>query len=177
VKINVFIPHEPGKKLGEAYNRLMDESSTEWNLFIDRDILILNKHWYDMCVRAIEQSENAGWISCVTNRLGCHWQRANNYKSDDDYGTHDIKKHLEITSRLYAHFKDTLYYPDDYGPFSGHFILTNKTAWKAAGGFEPGWGCDNAYCEAIRKAGFTRSVMLGLYVYHIYDLKGAFNDI
>jgi GT2 family glycosyltransferase len=61
------------------------------------------------------------------------------------------------------------------GALSGFFILTSKTAWKAAGGFDENRkrlvGVDNYYSRAISQAGYQLWGMPGLYFYHIYKQK------
>jgi GT2 family glycosyltransferase len=151
----------------------MAEWSTEWNLFIDRDVLILGDNWYDVCLKAIDKfGTTAGWITCMTNRIGCHWQ-----KEDSDQNNDDIRYHLKKAKELSIKNKDMYFEPENYAPFSGHFILTNKTAWKDVGGFQQGWGCDNDYDIKLRDKKYKRIVMKELYVYHMYSIKGLWNDI
>lgn len=74
--INVYIPYEPEKRLGEAYNRIIKESAYEWNLLLDWDVTILNPNWYDICQQVIlyleRESKCIGLIGAVTNYLSKH---------------------------------------------------------------------------------------------------------
>jgi glycosyltransferase involved in cell wall biosynthesis len=172
------IPHLPGKALGEAYNYAMESVNDDWILFIDRDVLILNPNWYDLSIEAIkEHGKEAGWITCLTNRIGCHWQRPETYGLIVDKTNDDIKYHMRIAKECESKFEDSKYHYPTYAPLSGHFILTNKEAWKSAQGFALGWGCDNAYDKDLRGAGYKLVVMKQLYVYHMYTIKGEWNKI
>lgn len=165
--IEVRIPFEPGKKLGFAYNRAM-ETVKDWVLFLDHDILLCNPNWYAICQKMIKRiGYNAGFITCMTNRISCSCQQ------NTDYRGHDIRQHLFIAKILHkSHCNELQETSITDTPFSGFFILTHKKAWKDAGGFTDGFlGVDNAYYRAVSKAGYKTYIMRELYVYHIYRLK------
>lgn len=169
--IDTKIVYEPGKKLALAYNRAMASTAAEWVLFLDQDLFICNPHWYAMCLSAIDQvGHEAGWITCVCNRIGAPQQRC---RPDPD--TDDVMDHIAFARRLYEQFGHTT--KPCPGSLSGFFILTSKTAWRAAGGFNerrPGMlGVDNDYSRSVRRAGFGLFLMPGLYFYHLYKKKPA----
>lgn len=177
--ITVCTPFEPGRKLAYAYNRAMEHAKTEWVLLLDWDLFNCNPYWYDMCQYAIKElGHKTGWITCVTNRIGAPQQRA-----DGAPKTHDIVDHVAYARDLFKEHskvdangvleKTTL--KRIPGALSGFFILTNKTAWRACGGFDENrkrlMGVDNKYSRALGKAGFAHYYMPGLYFYHIYGFK------
>lgn len=165
--IDVRIPFEPGKQLGFAYNRAM-ETIKDWVLFLDHDVLLCNPAWYTICQDAINQvGHMAGFITCMTNRIGCSCQQ------DTGCPGNDIKEHLLHAQTLQAAHRGELKKTSiSDTPFSGFFILTHRRAWKDAGGFIDGFlGVDNAYYRAVSKAGYKTYVLPGLYVYHTYRLK------
>jgi GT2 family glycosyltransferase len=169
-----------------AYNEAMDSSTAEWVLLLDWDLFNCNPYWYDMCVSAIQQcGDRAGWITCVTNRIGSNSQKAKFFMPEDDPPPmgHNLSEHMLYGRRLHRKYNAL----DDTGQLvkakvqrfkgalSGFFILTSKTAWKAAGGFDEKrkrlMGVDNIYSRDICRAGYQLWGMPGLYFYHIYREK------
>jgi len=167
--IDVKMPYAEGKKLAYAYNRAMESTTAEWVLFLDQDLFICNKRWYEMSIRAIRQvGHDAGWITAVTNRIGNPGQRAPNAPA-----THDLVEHIAYAKHMYETFGDQVV--RFRGALCGFFILTSKTAWKKAGGFNEGRtglnGVDNDYSRAVQRAGYTLYGMPGLYFYHMWREK------
>lgn len=170
--IQVQIVYDLNGHLAAAYNRGMERATTEWVLFIDHDLFICNKHWYRMCVSAINTlGHRTGWISAVTNRIGNPAQRAENAPM-----SHDITEHCKFARELYERYGKRL--EPCRGAMSGFWILTNKTAWRKCGGFDENrkrlMGVDNKYSQALSLAGYQHYRMPGLYVYHIYQQKKLF---
>lgn len=171
--IQVQIPFDTGGKLARAYNRGMERATSEWVLFIDHDLFLCNKHWYSMCINAIQQLEDkpVGWISAVTNRIGNPAQKA-----QDAPMSNDLVEHINFAKHLYKLHGNKV--ERCRGAMSGFWILTNKTAWRKCGGFDENrqrlLGVDNKYSQALNRAGFAHYRMPGLYVYHIYRQKRIF---
>jgi len=170
--IDTRIVYEPGRKLAYAYNRAMEDTSAEWVLFIDHDVyLCCNPYWYTMSLDAVRkvQGEKVGWITAKTNRIGCKAQ-LHAVGEDSD----DLNHHIAIAQQVYKQKGDALHRVNG-GNFSGFFILTNKTAWKAVGGFrhmDKGLSAiDVDYCRRLRREGFSLYVMSGLYMYHYYKKR------
>lgn len=169
--MQVVIPYKPGD-LGECYNEYMSKAE-DWVLFLDHDVLLLNPHWYKICMNVINQwGHNAGFITCVTNRIGCRWQKAGSDIQNDD-----IKYHLNFAKNLYLeHGNDSNEILQNSSPLSGFFILTHKEAWEKSGRFKSGFlTVDNDYDNKIQTAGYKRVIIPGLYCYHMYTIKGLFN--
>jgi hypothetical protein len=175
IKIYPMMPFLPDKQIGKAYNDAMENMVEEWALFIDHDVLLINPLWYDISIKAIQKvGSNAGWITCYTNRIGCKFQLAPNLKGFENIRkTDDIKVHRRYAKKLYdvnrGRIKDMT--RAGGGRFSGMFILTNKSAWAAAGGFVENAGFFNVDCKyysSIKEAGYSVYVMQDLYVYHAY---------
>ena len=72
ISLDVRIPYLPNKELGRAYNEAM-ETVRSWVMFIDSDVFLRTQpKWYDICMEAIRRvGHDAGFITCVTNRIGC----------------------------------------------------------------------------------------------------------
>jgi GT2 family glycosyltransferase len=185
-RITVCIPYKPGRQLAKAYNEAMAAATTEWVLLLDWDLFSCNPHWYDCCVSAIEQvGHEAGWITCVTNRIGSNSQKAKFFMDKDDPPPlgHDVMDHITYARKMHRKYNTmngdgTLQKVDVRrfkGALSGFFILTSKTAWKAAGGFDEKrkrlMGVDNIYSRDVSKAGYRLMGMPGLYFYHVYREK------
>jgi len=168
--IPTVIPYAPEKKIGYAYNNMM-EVIDDWVLFVDHDVwLATNPLWHEISVNAIKTlGHEAGWITCYTNRIGCKFQRAPNI----DTKNNDILYHRQYALNLYkknkGKIKNLTKAPG--GRFSGMFILTHKQAWLDAGGFAENmgfFGVDCNYFTKIKRAGYGVYLMQDLYVYHGY---------
>jgi len=170
--IEVVIPYSLDGNLGAEYNRIM-ENIKDWVLFLDHDILILNKHWYRACVDAINRhGHKAGWISCMTNRIYCPDQ-----KCGVDVNNDNICFHIDVANGLWSKHNNKTYPPNSGVPFSGFFILTHKKAWEDAGGFTDGFlGVDNDYYNKITGKGYETYIMPGIYSYHIYNKKSLMSN-
>lgn len=168
--IDVKIPYQPGRALAKAYNRAMETATTEWVLLLDWDLFACNPFWYDMCVNAVNQVDHnkAGVITCVTNRIGNPAQRAEGAPDTDD-----VMAHMLYAKLLYKQYGNEVRRIP--GALSGFFMLTSKTAWRAAGGFDETrqrlLGVDNYYSRDLNRAGYTLYCMPGLYYYHVYRKK------
>lgn len=172
--IDVVMPYEPELKLAYAYNRAMQLSSAEWVLFLDHDLFICNRHWYEMCLDAIARvPANCGWITAVTNRIGNKNQRAVSKQGLEIPDTEDLSVHCLFSRALYNEWGKQLV--RCRGAMSGFFILTRKTAWEAAGGFDESrqrlLGVDNLYSRDLGRAGYLFYKLPGLYFYHMYRKK------
>ena len=187
--ITVCTPYKPGCQLAKAYNEYMEAATTEWVLMLDHDLFNCNPHWYDCCLSAIEQvGHDAGWITCITNRIGSNSQKAARFMPEDDPPpqSHDVTEHITYARKVHQRYNTT----DGNGllikagvkripgALSGFFILTSKTAWAKAGGFDENrkrlMGVDNYYSRAVCKAGYKLYCIVGLYFYHIYREKNRF---
>ena len=194
-KINLVIniPYHPGN-LGKAYNNFMSlVKDDDWVLFLDHDILILRPNWYELCINTIktlrDNNRNPGWITGVTNSIGCLSQLASNAPT-----SMDLEEHIVYSNKLYKQYKDTIVEQKKLVRFSGMFILTSKKAWQSIGGFEEEekqitheigkykvtfhcnkfLGVDNDYHLKLTKAGYESFILPGLYMYHIREKKNLY---
>jgi GT2 family glycosyltransferase len=170
--MSIAVPYVPGKKLARAYNFYMEHCVTEWMLFLDFDIMILNNHWYDMCISAIQEvGSKTGWITAVTNRIGAPQQKCSDAPKGDN-----IEEHAKYSRGRFEEFGGMVRRVP--GSLSGFFILTSRTAWKKCGGFNEArggmMGVDNDYSRALSRAGYQHYQLPGLYCYHRYRQKKKF---
>lgn len=170
--MEIRIPYKQDKQLGQAYNEAM-ETVKDWVLFLDHDVLILCPDYYDACLAAIDKvGHKAGWITGVTNRIGCPHQKMKDAPKNDD-----IIKHIEYARKLWDEHNNDIILFDMKTNLSGFFMLTHKKAWEDVGGFADGFlGVDNRYCNALVEAGYDIYLMPGIYCYHLYTLKKYFNS-
>lgn len=149
-------------QLGQAYNRAM-ETVSDWVLFLDHDVLILNPHYYEMLMHAVKTvGHKAGWVSGVTNRIANGWQNRRPAEDPDD-----LAHHMDHAKKLYQrHGNELIDSTGKQQAYCGFFILTHKQAWKDAGGFLDGFWVDRQYCEALWTAGYQTYIMPGLYCFH-----------
>lgn len=164
----VHIPYAPqDQTIGQEYNRIMRDAPTDWVLFLDHDVLLLNPHWYRVCQDIIAQQPRAGLFTCYTNNIGCKRQ-----KDPDAPAGHDIAEHRIHARKRWDNHGATLTENKTH-LIAGFFMLVNKAAWEAAGGFlETGFfGVDNDFHRRLMKSGRKVYQAEGLYCYHIRDRK------
>lgn len=169
--VTVHVAYGLTPELGKVYNELMEKAQTEWVLFLDHDLFICNPHWYRLTCLATQACEGAGLISAVCNRLAADRHNQLNLPSKD---SDNLADHCSHAKWLYETFGHTfIAVPPSDPPFSGFYILTNKTAWKTVGGFkETGFlGVDDHYSGKIASFGFQRYIIPGLYFYHMRHHK------
>jgi len=173
--IDIVIPFETKRRLGESMNKTMERlDEGDWCIFLDSDALMLTMHelWYSACIDVIHKiGYEAGFVSCVTNRIGNQWQMAENPIDNDD-----IKCHFKFAHELWKKYGTEYITPSHGQLLSGVFIMTHKRAWMDAGRFNDGWKVDNWYDKAIVKAGYKRVIMQGVYCYHIYKKKNEWME-
>lgn len=167
MNLHVTIPYAINKRLGDACNETMRRMGPDdWVLFLDHDVTLLNPHWYEICMNAIEKyGKTAGWITCRTNRIACATQKYLAAKDTDDLNYH-FGLAMELHKKCAGQVMDIT---DDARPLSGFFLLTKKFAWERVGGFQPVFlGMDTRYFGMLKAAGFRFYMMMDLYVYHAY---------
>ena len=163
--IDVHVPYEPGKaNFGAACNRIMEETKHEWVLLLDHDVLLLHEKWYVICQEAIrtlssKTSDKIGWISAVTNYSPLQCQLSPGCPQSTDISDH-VKWAHESQKRNRAVICAC---NDDY---AGFFMLTNKEAWIAAGGFRNDFFIDVDYSRKLAEAGYKKYILPGLYAWH-----------
>lgn len=164
MNLTVITPYHPNKELGHAYNLAMEQNDG-WVLFHDDDVFLRTQpKWYDICMAAIEQvGHDAGFITCVTNRIACPQQRC-----ADAPKSHDINQHVEYARNRYRKYGNAVVEIPRVKP-SGMLFITNKLVWDKSGRFPRGFlGVDNRYANQVKAAGYKVYLMEGLYVYHRY---------
>lgn len=170
-------------QLGRAYNASM-ETVKDWVLFLDHDLLMLNPHYYEVCLGVVQVlGHKAGWISGVTNAIACGVQLCKNAPKGDN-----IIDHMRYAKQRWDKYsaqvikigdkKTGMFYEDKiFAGFSGFFMLTHKQAWKDTGGFKDGFlGVDNDYYRKLIEAGYETYVMPGIYAYHLYRQKAKWSE-
>jgi len=164
--IETVIPYEPCKKVGFAFNRIM-EKAHDWVLIMDHDLFLCNPMWYEAFLSAaVRLGHQAGWITAVTNRCASGAQKSDGCPSESD----DLIDHIRWAEKVWKEHGDATV---EGGGDNGLTILTHKKAWEDAGGFNQAKGmhCDGDYYKRIIKAGYKTYRMPGNYVYHLGKRK------
>ncbi len=161
------VPYVINQNVGIAYNRIMNELNG-WVGFMDHDIYFANAGWYELFVDAIDRlGKKAGFITCVTNRIGCQLQK----QPGVDRNNHDIRYHKKMARQVYDQSGNEIIDITE-SPFSPSALvfITHKEAWQKVGGFSERKhiGCDNDYCGRLKCEGYRLFLIKGLYVYHWY---------
>ena len=169
IKLDKCIPHnENPLKIQDEYNRYMEQAE-DWVCFIDSDAMFLHPKWNTILLRAIKNlGKEAGFITCMTNRIGHDHLRDLRAPTSDDIQEHTLYAiaNEQKNRNIYINTKKL-------NPLSGHMILTHKKAWEKSGGFRTynkGFlGVDNNYYRDVRKVGYETYIMMDMYIYHRYN--------
>lgn len=164
-------PYRTDKDLILAYNSFMELlPENGWAVFRDADTLFLDSFYGNIIEEAIINNPDTDLFTCMTNRIGCPYQRHHEYTGDD------INKHREISNKLKKRYKGQ--YEDITNNFiriSGMVMILSKKSWLKIGGFKefsPGHGkmlgVDNKLHIDLKNNGFKLKLIKGLYVYHWY---------
>jgi cellulose synthase/poly-beta-1,6-N-acetylglucosamine synthase-like glycosyltransferase len=154
--------------LGEAYNHYCNlvPEDDDWITFIDGDVMQLHTNWGDIWHKIIHENDDAGIISCLTNRIT---------KSNIDqlchnmYDETDILKHKAYAIKI---FNENQYSVKEMKNsfLSGFFFAFKKSTWKQVNGFENGiLHVDKQFYRKVKK--IKRCfIATGFYVLHYYRL-------
>ena len=154
--------------LGQAYNHYCDlvPSDDDWITFVDGDIMQLHTNWGDIWHKIIEQNNDAGIISCLTNRVSkdnvdqlCH----------DMYNETDILKHKLYATKIFNEKKYSV--EKMKGSFlSGFFFAFKKSTWKQVNKFNDGiLHVDTTFYNRVKEIK-SCLVAQGFYVFHYYRM-------
>jgi len=165
--IDVKIPYEPRKRLADAYNRSMENTTAEWVLLLDQDVFVsCNPLWYLICLDAVKALANtkAGLVLCMTS--GSRQKSLQRVSLTD---TDQIEDHIDIARKVYKeHGNKIERFPSTI--ITGFFMLVRRTAWqqikfnqvvKGRVG-----GIDVDFSSRLVEAGYNIYILPGLYVYH-----------
>ena len=160
--LDVRIPYSTKRDLGDAYNKAIESSSSDWVLLLDHDVfLAVNPKWYEMCVQTIH-SHSPDLATCWTNKTGSalSWIA---YQDSPDSA--DIKDHIATAKAVYDQYGSSV---TEIEKATGFFMLINKKTWGKVGGFQVGsiQETDWKYCDKLRASNHKILRMDGLYVYH-----------
>jgi GT2 family glycosyltransferase len=168
------IPYDSGKNLGVYYNSFMDLLSHEdFACFLDGDVIFTTTFFGSQLQNIINTAPDCGLFYCLTNRIGCPWQRANVDRMSNDMSYHrTIGKHLAETEATTC--KDV---SKETFPASGPLILVKKSLWEEVGKFhDQGMlGVDNDFFRKAQSVGAKILLMEGVYVYHWYRNNNPLN--
>jgi GT2 family glycosyltransferase len=166
--IDVVIPYEPCKLSAVAYNRAMEQAK-DWVLILDHDIFLCNPMWYEAALDAVMKlGHKAGWITAVTNRTPCSFQKSQGCPEGSD----NLIDHIRWAEKVWEKHGSATIRHDGIG-YTGFWILTHKEAWAKVGKFPEtnGFHVDGDYSKALYAHGYETHVMPGVYVYHLEDRK------
>lgn len=172
--IYYFTPYTKGN-LGQAYNHYCElvPNDDDWITFIDGDVMQLHMNWGDIWSTILNQNENAGIITCLTNRA---WLYNHDQVVYSMYNETNI-----ISHRLFAikQFHDKQYFVRQMTNkfLSGFFFSFKKKTWKTVGGFVNGiLDVDTNFYHKVVATGKPCLVSEGFYVLHYYRLIEGWNN-
>ena len=163
--------YNPDKNIGVYYNKFMTilPNDIDFACFLDGDAMFTTNTFGHALLDYVEKYPECGCFVCMTNRIGCEWQKLPGIDEND----HDIRYHRQIGEKLQA---DKYLSITDVSNvhrgkvLGGVLILLRKDVWEKIGGFkEQGiLGVDNDLHWKLMDANEKVYLMDGIFVYHFY---------
>ena len=129
--IYYFTPYTKGN-LGQAYNHYCNlvPNDDDWITMVDGDIMQLHMDWGDKWSRILQLNNNAGIVTCKTNRIACPVQ-----KIDNMFHECNLRDHRNFAIKLfdqYGYAVSKIKCSPNYGEscMSGFFFSFKKSTWK-----------------------------------------------
>lgn len=165
--IHYRIPWATDKNIGKAYNSAMEllPHDDDFACFIDADAMFLTPFFGKQLEDVVAKHSTCGIFTCLTNRIGCRWQKAG------DHISNDIAQHRAYAKQLFDEQYDTteIIPQDGKNLLGGVLILIKKSTWKKIGGFKDGLlGVDNELQLSAENAQEEIRLMKGVFIYHWY---------
>ena len=165
--IYYFTPYKKGN-LGQAYNHYCNlvPNDNDWITMMDGDIMQLHMNWGEKWKKILKNNQDAGIITCVTNRV--YDQMDKQLAKKEMFEESDLKNHRKFALDLFEEKKFTLEKLDNF--MAGFFFSFKKSTWKKVGGFINGiLDVDNDFLRKVKTIKECY-VAKGFYVLHYYRL-------
>lgn len=169
--IAYHIPYNVDKNIGAYYNWAMEMLPNDFDFccFVDGDSMFTTLTYGHNILDYIEKYPECGVFVCMTNRIGCEWQRQPGVDRND----HDMRYHRKLGEKIqaenYSKIQDVSQIPEG-GPLGGVLMLVRKDVWKKIGGFKANGilGVDNHLHWSCKEHGEKVYLMKAQYRYHWY---------
>lgn len=152
------------KNLGQAYNNYCElvPNDDDWITFMDGDVMQLHLNWGEIWGKILEKNNDAGIITCMTNRLGCK-----NQLVPKMFTVQDILIHKLMANRLFNINKFAVANLNE--KIAGFFFSFKKSTWKKVGKFIDGiLAIDFDFSQRVLNSGMDIRLATGFYVFHYY---------
>ena len=164
-------PYSVDKNIGQYYNSEMEllPNDTDFRCFTDGDSMFTTETYGHAIMDYVEEYPECGVFVCMTNRIGCEWQKQPGVDEDE----HDIRYHRRLGEKIqadqYLEIEDVSDVPHG-SVLGGVLILIRKDVWKQIGGFKTQGilGVDNHLHWACQEHGLKVYLMKGIFLYHFY---------
>ena len=171
-----FVAYDTEQNLGRFYNSAMSLlADDDWAVFIDSDAMFVQDDWGQKIQRVIKQNPDYGFFTCLTNRVGCEWQLAD----DADRNGHFILAERDFAHDLAEEVEgDPVEDVTDYSSMSGVCMIIQKKVWDQIGGAKDGfYGVDNDLHRKSADQGIKVGLIKSLYIYHLYKGGADFSTL
>ena len=171
--IDVKIPFNERGRLAMAYNRALEQSSSEWVLILDHDVFLCNPYWYNMCLEAITALQVDPKAVCVGCTCGGE-RHIRTMKQAQWIPNSDIEYHIEQAKERYLKHGTRLVRIDEHT--AGYFMLLKREVALKIGFVQDSKnrGINNIdvdFGDRLLSAGYHIYSMPGLYIYHRRGMK------
>lgn len=152
------------KNLGLAYNKYCElvPNDDDWITLMDGDVMQLNMNWGQIWEKILNQSQDAGIVTCLANRTFCKAQLAPKM-----FTVQDILVHRLMAKRLFNMNGYSVHILNQ--KITGFFFSFKKSTWKKVGKFIDGvLAIDYDFSQKVLDIGMDIRVATGFYVFHYY---------
>jgi hypothetical protein len=177
--IYYFTPYKK-HNLGEAYNHYCSlvPNDNDWITLMDGDVMQLHCNWGDIWSSIINQNEDAGIISGVTNRVAF----TNKYQlCHEMFKIKNILLHKKYALSLFDKYKYNTINLSNFNFLSGFYFSFKKSTWKLVSGFKEGiLDVDTDFFSKVSKH-LPCKIAKGFYLLHYYRMledidRGRYTD-
>ena len=119
-------PWDSAQNIGQYYNNFMKllPEEIDYACFTDADTCFTTSNYGKIIENQINNNPNTGLWTCLTNRIGCPYQKLHGIKDSND-----IKYHRMVGSKIYNANKSMSYKINNLQPLSGFFFIIQKNTW------------------------------------------------
>jgi GT2 family glycosyltransferase len=152
------------KDLGEAYNRYCElvPNDDDWITLMDGDVMQLNMNWGQIWEKILEKNDDAGIVTCLTNRISTPCQLAPKM-----FAVENILAHRLMAKRLFSMHGYTTEKINE--KICGFYFSFKKKTWKKVGKFINSiLAIDYDFSQRVLDFGLDIRVAKGFYVFHYW---------
>lgn len=161
-----FTPFSIEQNLFKAYSECMSLlGDDDYGILRDADTIYTTPNYMELIYYHTEENPSIGCFTCLTNRVGCDFQKDPTAPAGNDYQQH--RKHGVFMQKTYFRNRKNV---TALETMSGFFMIIKKSLWDKI--IPPVstrlLDVDTHIHRQIRDMGEKIYLLSGLYIYHFY---------